>query len=113
MPDEHLTEFLTGPWVAVLADHHGYIYESFTDALAEFGENHDHEMKVCIVRGTALPSAPSEDDVPQLPWSYLSADKVFELEPWLVDPDDAGTGAEARFAQAQAMATGLNAAGGA
>ncbi len=101
------SDHLRGPWQAVLAECHGDVYASVAEAIHELGEDFDEELTVSVVRGTA---APTHD---QMPGSWRSADRIFELEVWLVDPDDEGCGAEARFAQAQAMAAGLNAAGGA
>jgi hypothetical protein len=106
-------ENLTGPWVAVLADTYGFVYESVADAR----ENADHaagrEFGVSVRRGTAAVIEPAGDRG-RLPGSYHSGDLAYELDDvWLDDADDQSIGADARFAQAQAMAAGLNAAGGA
>lgn len=106
---------LRGPWLAVLADHDGYVFESFAAAVEELGEEHDETRTICVVRGSALPCEKVDaDDIPRMTGSYSSGDVAYELDDvWLVDPDDASVGAEARYVQAQAMAAGLNAAGGA
>lgn len=96
---------LTGPWAAVIS-HQGESYDSIRTALAELGQ--DGEVDISVRRGTALAH---EDDDGYLPGSYRTADVAYELDDvYLVDPDDPSVGAEARFAQAQAMAAGLNAA---
>jgi hypothetical protein len=102
--------FLRGPWLAVLADRDGFVYESIDEARENFDEA--DEFRVSIVRGTAMPSKPlDEDDTPRLPGSYSSGDQIFELDYLYLDGDgDLSVSAGARFAQAQAMAAGLNAA---
>lgn len=99
--------------MALLAARDGWVFESFEAALAELGEDHDEEMTIRVARGTALPAelVDPEHDVPRLPGSYSCGDVAIDLDDvWLVDPDDASIGAEARYIQAQAMAAGLNAA---
>lgn len=107
-------DHLSGPWLAVLTDSDGFVYSDFEVALEELGEEHDDEMTIAVVRGTALPIEQDpgvEGSVLRMPGSYSCGDKVFKLDDvWLVDPDDDSVGAEARYAQAQAMAAGLNAA---
>lgn len=91
-------------WVAVLADMNGFTYATVAEAIEALGEEDEVEIRVeiRIVRGTA---APHEG---RLPGSYQSGDLAAETYSYLVDPDDASVGAEVRYAQAQAMAAGLN-----
>lgn len=90
-------------WVAVLyAD--GYAWDSFAEAVEVLGEEHDSLVHIEVVRGTALPVER------QMPSSYDTGDVAHEHQCWLVDPDDETVGAAVRFAQAQAMAMGLNVA---
>jgi hypothetical protein len=111
MTEKIIEEALRGPWVAVLADRWGFVYESVADA-RENTEDPDEEHKVTIVRGSALPNDRSGCR-PRLPGSNLCGDRVFELDDVYLDGDgDDSTGAEARYAQAVAMAAGLNAASG-
>lgn len=109
-----MSNHLAGPWLAVLADRDGFVYDSFADAVEQLGEEHDEEMTVSVVRGTAMPSEKLDgDDIPRMTGSYSCGDVAHTFDDvWLVDPDDATIGAEARLTQAQAMAAGLNAAGG-
>lgn len=106
--DEHLT----GPWVAILSDSDGFVYESVAD-LRDSAEDPDGEMfEISVRRGTAAVIRPAGDRG-RLPGSCRSGDVAYELDDvWLNDEDDS-IGVAARFAQAQAMAAGLNMAGGA
>ncbi len=98
---------LTGPWTAVLADRHGFVYATFALALDDLGADHDEEMEISVRRGSAAPV--EQHGNLRNPGSYSSGDLAYELDDvWLVDPDDPSIGAEARYAQAVAMATGLN-----
>lgn len=111
MPISETNAHLRGPWVAVLADDDGAVYATFDDALTELGEDWDSEMTIRVVRGTALPIESPTDEALRLPGSYQTGDVALDMDDvWLVDPDDASIGAEARYLQAQAMADGLNAA---
>lgn len=113
MTSSQNAKYIRGPWLAVLTDSHGFVYSNFDVALEELGEDHDDEMTIAVVRGTALPveQDPGDGSVLRMPGSYSTGDMVFELDDvWLVDPDDNSVGAAARYAQAQAMAAGLNAA---
>jgi hypothetical protein len=97
-------DHLRGPWQAVISAR-GDAYDGVRTALIELGE--EGEVDISVRRGSAAP------DDGCLPGSYHTGDVAYELEyVYLVDPDDPSVGAEARFAQAQAMAAGLNAAGG-
>jgi hypothetical protein len=99
---------LRGPWVAVLADRYGYVYESVSDA-RENVDDPDGGVAIAVVRGTALPSTAAGDCRPRLPGSWHCGDRAYELEGvYLDDPDDPSVGAADRFDQAQAMAAGLN-----
>lgn len=94
-----VSEHLRGPWVAVLSERYGTVYDSVEDA--DEGE----ELEVSVVRGSAAPRAG------QMPGSYQSGDVALCWEDLSVDGDaDSSTGAAARFEQAKAMAAGLNAA---
>lgn len=104
---------LCGPWQAVLADRHGFVYNSVTDAVENVEDPYE-EVTVTVVRGTALPT--DRDGTTgcrlRLPRSYNSGDVAYEIDDvCLVDADDPSVEAEARWVQAQAMAAGLNAAG--
>lgn len=101
---------LAGPWQAVLATRDGFVLDSIEEAIEDFGE--DEEVRITIVRDTAVPTDRNgtTGDVLRLPGSYKSGDMIFELEAYLTDPDDESMGAAARWAQAQAMCAGLNAA---
>lgn len=104
------TEHLRGPWLAVLANR-GDVYPTFEMAAEMLPD--DAEMTISVVRGTALPVDNEDADGMRTASScksYNVGDEIFEIDAWLIDPDDAGCGAEARYAQAQAMADGLNAA---
>lgn len=109
MTDNIRAEALAGPWQAVLADRYGNVYPSVAAALEE-AEDPDEEVLISVVRGTATPTDRGGDL--HAPGTHHSGDVVFEIEAYLED-DDPSVGAEARFAQAEAMAAGLNAAGGA
>lgn len=103
-----LDQHLRGPWVAYLADNYGYCYPTVDAALEELSE--DDEVRIGIARGTAVPT--ERDGGLRLPGSYETGDQVFEMDVFLVgECDDESTGAAARWAQAQAMADGLNHAG--
>lgn len=110
--DQITADALRGPWLAVLADRWGFVYDSVADA-AENTEDPDEEHRVTIVRGTAMPNDRSGCRL-RLPGTYRCGDVAFELNDVYLDGEgDESTGAAARLAQAQAMAAGLNAAGGA
>jgi hypothetical protein len=97
---------LSGPWIAVIS-HGPDAYDSIRTARIELGD--DGEVDISVRRRSAAP-----DDDGWLPGSYQSGDVAYELENVYLDGEgDAAVGAEARWAQAQAMAAGLNAAGGA
>ncbi|WP_433731087.1 hypothetical protein ACQP2Y_21785 [Actinoplanes sp. CA-051413] len=87
-----MNDYLTGPWTAFLSEPDGYVIDSLADA--ESGE-----VEISIRRGTALP-----DDEGHLPGSYRGDDLIEIFEDYIEE------GAVARWAQAQAMASGLNAA---
>jgi hypothetical protein len=108
---DQINEHLRGPWVAVLTDRSGFVYESVAVAVEDLGEDYDEEVEISVRRGSAAPA----DRFGNLrtPGSYSTGDLAYETEAYLVDPGDASVGAEARYVQAQAMAAGLNAAGGA
>jgi hypothetical protein len=91
-----MTDHLEGPWTAVLSDGDGYAVDDLGELFA------DSEVEISIRRDTALP-----DDEGKLPGSFNGGDLIE------VFGDYFGEGGEPRWAQAQAMAAGLNAAGGA
>jgi hypothetical protein len=94
-PDDHLT----GPWKAVLA------YESYAiDSLDKVDP--EDEVSISIRRDSALPS-----DDGTLPGTYNSGDIIELWDGLYVEDGNPSTEAPARWAQAQAMAAGLNAAG--
>lgn len=100
---------LRGPWIAVLAENDGFVYPSVADAIESLGE--DEEVEIAVVRGTAMPNDRDGTTGVLLrrPGSCHCGDIAYEIECYLVD-DDESVGAAARYAQAQAMAAGLNAA---
>lgn len=105
-------EALRGPWVAVLADGDGFVYDSVDDA-RENAEDPEDQFTVTVVRGSAAPS--DRDGTTginlRLPGTFMAGDVAYVLDDvYLDDPDDPSVGADARLAQALAMAAGLNAA---
>jgi len=91
-------DFLRGPWQAVLSTH--------GDIIDNPGEAYDADVDISICRGSAIPVR-GEDGLTDWPDSFRG-DDVIEL--WSdIEPEDA----ERCWAQAQAMAAGLNATGGA
>jgi hypothetical protein len=109
MPE--ISEHLRGPWLAVLADNHGFVYPTVEEAIESLGE--EEEVQISVVRGTALPNDRNWTTgvLERLPGSHHSGDVACEIDAYLVDPDDESIGARARYEQAKAMAAGLNAAG--
>jgi len=97
------------PWVAYLASVDGWVYQSAEDAAEDLGS--DGEVRIGVARGTC---APIEDDGGlRLPdGTYMAGDQVFELEMYIDGEGNEDESAAVRFAQAQAMAAGLNAAAG-
>ncbi|WP_250029697.1 hypothetical protein [Paractinoplanes maris] len=97
------TNHLSGPWRAVLvADEDGngrFEVENF-----DYMTGSD-EVDISIRRGTALPDVDGN-----LPVSYRSGDIIELWEGLYVEDGDPSTDGPARWAQAQAMAAGLNAA---
>jgi hypothetical protein len=110
MTDTIRAEALVGPWQVVLADRHGNVYADVATALAEV-EDQDDPVTISVVRGTAVPERLGGDLF--APGSHHTGDVAYEIEAYLEDPHDSTIGADARLAQAEAMAAGLNAAGGA
>lgn len=104
-------EALRGPWLAVLADRDGFVYPTFAEAMENLDE--DEEMMIAVVRDSAMPTDGGDPEQLRMAGTYNAGDLIFEVDAYLIDPDDESLGAEARYAQAQAMADGLNAAGGA
>lgn len=98
------SEHLRGPWQAILSQA-GDVLDG-TDPLGDL--NPDDEVDISIRRGSALP-----DEDGSLPGSYRSGDAIELWDDMYVEDGDPSTDADARWAQAQAMAAGLNAAGGA
>jgi len=105
-PTVSISEHLRGPWQAVLAEPDGHVHASVEEAIEELGE--EEEVDIAVVRGTAVPTI--RDGGLRRPGSYAEGDVAHEISCWLTDPDDESMGAAARWAQAQAMAAGLNAA---
>jgi len=93
-------------WQAVIADENGHVYNSTTDALNVLWE--DDEIRIRVVRGTAAPWVDVDGGL-RMPHSYSSGDVASDIECYLVD-DDESVSAAVRFAQAKAMAAGLNTA---
>lgn len=110
-----MTDHLQGPWAAVIADRDGFVYNSVDD-VRENAEDPEDEYTIAVVRGSAVPTDRNGTTGCRLrlPGSAFCGDKAYEIENIYLDGDgDETTGLEARWAQAQAMAAGLNAAGGA
>lgn len=104
---DKISDYLGGPWLAVLSDQSGFVYESVADA-HENGDDPGEEFSVSIRRGSALPNNRSGDRL-RLPGSFLSGDQIFDLDDlYLDDNGDMSVSAEARYEQAKAMADGLN-----
>jgi hypothetical protein len=93
------TDHLRGPWRAILADECGDVVDSLD------GFEPDDEVTITIRRGSALP-----DEDGELPGTYRSGDIIELWDGLYVEDGDPSTDAPARWAQAQAMAAGLNAA---
>lgn len=100
-------DHLRGPWSAVLSCD-GYCYNTVAEALADLDP--DDEMTISVRRGSALPHGGPNDPDPVLPGTYASGDCIFEIDVYLGGDGDLSTGCAARYAQAEAMAEGLNAA---
>lgn len=94
-----ISEALRGPWIAVLSDNYGHLYEpeDLTD---------EDEVEVSVVRGTAAPVDG------RCPGTYHSGDVLYEHDGYWVDEDDASVSLKTRWEQAQAVAQALNALGG-
>jgi hypothetical protein len=107
MPDQdNLTSIhLRGPWVAVLADDHGYVYDSVEAALDEVSE--DDWAYISVRRDTALPVP--EDNVEgaalRLPGICKSGDEVFIISLYFGDDGDPATGCVAAFTTRMQTAT--------
>lgn len=101
--DDIRAEALTGPWEAVIADRYGFVFDA-QDIQEEDELDSDDLPQVVIVRRSATPAGPDADGDRRLPGTYNAEDRAAE---W----DGFGNGAEllARWAQAEAMAAGLNA----
>lgn len=108
-----INEHLCGPWVAILSDDSGFVFPTVEDAIESLGG--EEEVEIAVVRGSAMPNDRDGTTGVLLrrPGSVMSGDVAYEIECYLIDPDDPSVGADARYAQAQAMAAGLNAAAGA
>lgn len=103
------TDQTTDGWLAVLADRDGFVYPTFAQARADLDD--DAEMTISVVRGTALPVDDDlGDGLRACSGPYNAGDVAYEIDAYLVDPDDESEGAAVRYAQAQAMAAGLNSA---
>lgn len=103
---------LRGPWQAVIADRWGFVYTSVEDARDNV-EDPEAELTIAVVRGTAAPDDRGGTTGCRLrmPGSWLTGDMAYELDDVYLDHDPS-IAAAARWAQAQAMAAGLNAAAG-
>jgi hypothetical protein len=99
-PDTATADALRGPWKAVMSSHGDIVN------LPELAP--DDEVDISIRRATALPV--KEDDDTCLPGTCNSGDLIRLWENLYVEEVDPSTDAAARWAQAQAMAAGLNAA---
>lgn len=96
---EATADTLRGPWHAVLTTDDGFVIDNLD------GLNPDDEVSISIRRGTSLP-----DEDGHAPGGGFSGDMIELWEHLYVEDGDPSTDAPARWAQAQAMAAGLNAA---
>ena len=103
-----MSAHLSGPWSAYIAEDDGFVYDSIDD-VRENAEDPEGEFTIVIVRGSALPDDRSGIRL-RLPGSCMVGDTAHEMDDVYLDEEDASVGLEARWAQAQAMAAGLNAA---
>ncbi|GGM52558.1 hypothetical protein ACFFX1_55515 [Dactylosporangium sucinum] len=101
--DEQRTAALTGPWQAILSDHGEVLNIA---EVREYDVESLYDMRISIVRGSALPTQAHPDDPQQMPPSSDGGDIVIEWE-YFEEYDEI----ETRWVQAEAMAAGLNAAG--
>ncbi|MEV5819238.1 hypothetical protein AB0L22_08695 [Micromonospora haikouensis] len=109
MTDNNSTDTPTSPWVAYLASPDGWVYSSADDAAADLGP--EEEVRIGIARGTAAPI--EEDGGLRLPTgSYTAGDQAFEFETYIDGEGDESQSAATRYAQAVAMAAGLNVVAG-
>ena len=95
---------LTAPWRAVLADDLGFVLVGLDHLDPGCGE-----VTISIRRASALPIARDAEES-ELPASARPGDVIALWDHVDVDGGDPSTDAAARWAQAQAMADGLNAA---
>jgi hypothetical protein len=98
------SDYLRGPWLAVLSMGGEILDRTQTFDTLNPGDG----VEISIRRGTALP-----DEDGYLPGTCKSGDVIELWQDLYVEDGDPSTDAPARWAQAQAMAAGLNAAGGA
>ncbi|MBM0235913.1 hypothetical protein JNW88_00225 [Micromonospora sp. ATA32] len=98
------TEAVNGPWVAYLADPSGFVYQSVDDAMDDLGG--DEEVRIGVARRTAAPK--ERDGGLRLPGTTTCGDEAYEIECYLDGDGNPAESAAARYAQAQAMALGLN-----
>jgi hypothetical protein len=107
------TDFLTGPWEAVLADIYGHVYGSIEQAVqdgagVEDGMDYD-DFAIYVVRNSALPRRVGGNR--RMPPSYCSDDAALHDDDFLlVNVWEPAEGGAVHLARAQAMAAGLNAA---
>jgi hypothetical protein len=106
---EVTAEHLRGPWAAFLCDSSGFIYTSAEDLRENAEDPEGEDFEISVRRETAAAAKPAgcRD---RLPGTCHSGDIAYELSDVWLDDEDPSVGVEARYAQAQAMAAGLNAA---
>lgn len=100
--DQLRIDALQGPWQVAIDCDGEYINPDDDEDMAGLFE--EQEVTISVVRGSA---APVGGHMPGLP---AVGDVAAVVTAYVVDPDDASQGLEARLAQARAMAAGLNAA---
>lgn len=93
---------LRGPWQAVLAWRDGYV-TTWNDA-DEACADHD-DLRIAIVRDTAVPTDRDGDGMLRMASTYKSTDHLIEWDGEYFDDLDE---VRARWLQAQAMVAGLN-----
>lgn len=111
---------MTTEWQAVIADNYGYIFAathlrwpdgrlhpSSETTTATVRESDCREVTVSIVRGAAAPIG-GDGGWNRLPGTYRSGDVAHTEDIELDHGDDDSVSLETRWAQAQAMAAGLN-----
>lgn len=105
-----MSDHLRGPWKAVITDESRTVAWFDLEGATAKATFADDVFIVAIVRDSGLPAGDGPAFTPQPAW--FEADMAHEIECPLIDDADERLSLKSRWAQAQAMAAGLNAAGG-